>query len=166
MEIVPVDKIPIAGETPTDNLEQIFEICSQMESLCKDLDGVGMAAVQVGIPWKLFIVRFDAFIAENSEFRYFLNCEYSPTEKSGTLRSQEGCLSLRDKQGNLQEFHVPRHESVRITGQRLVRTDAGFELKPVDLVVSKFLGIKFQHEIDHTRQILISDIGTEILRKR
>ena len=53
--LVPVDLIPKAIDTPTDDLMSLFRLVNKMEKLCHDEKGVGLSAVQVGIPWNLFM---------------------------------------------------------------------------------------------------------------
>lgn len=157
MKIVPADKIPKARATPTGDMKQVFETCVQMEKLCRLEGGVGLAAVQVGIPWKLFVVQFPGVL--KPEFRYFMNCQYAPTEHAVKIQSEEGCLSLK---GRL--YSVPRFDSVAIKGHRLSQSADGYKLDSVDMVVRDFLAIKIQHEIDHCYDILISQIGKEIVK--
>lgn len=157
-KIVAVSDIPRAEDVPTDNLIDVFRVCTQMERVCADNDGIGLSAVQVGIPWKLYVVFYEA---ENS-FRYFVNCEYQGHSISGQKCSSiEGCLSLRNE-GKLRRFEVKRFPLIVVTGKELVVTDAGLELKDVNLKLDRTYAIVHQHEIDHHNGILISDIGVEV----
>lgn len=56
MQIIPVEEIPKAEDVPLDNLMKIYKVCLDMEKIC--LDGIGLACPQVGLSWKLFIVRY------------------------------------------------------------------------------------------------------------
>lgn len=151
--IVPVEEIPKAVDVDLNDPVSVYKICKEMEKVCIDSAGLGLAAVQVGIPLKLFIVRFD------DGFRYFVNCSYTSTEKKVT-QSIEGCLSIRGK-----TFLVLRHPSITLTGYELIVRNSD----PIFIPINEFHDknhIVFQHEIDHHLDILISDIGREVqLRK-
>lgn len=153
--IVPVSDIPKGEDVPTDNLIEVFRVCTQLERICHDKEGVGLSAVQVGIPWKLFVT-----LHKGRHFRYFLNCDYAGVGEK--KKSIEGCLSLRTSDGSLRRFELDRFDTIKLTGQELVVTDKGLELKQLDDTVGGFEAIVCQHEIDHHRNVLISDIGVEI----
>jgi peptide deformylase len=159
LKIVPIEDIPKAGDVPTENLIDVFRICTQMEKICTDNDGIGLSAVQVGIPWKLFIVLHDEK-KKGYYYKYLLNCEYAGHGDKG--KSIEGCLSLRNSEGNLRRFEVSRFPNVIVTGKELAITDKGLELKDLKIALDGLYSIVYQHEIDHQNGILISDIGVEV----
>jgi len=163
--IVPVNDIPTdVIDVPLDNLADVYRVCLEMQSLCDLNSGVGLAAVQVGIPWKLFIVKSDGtnpFVPKN-EYGYFLNCDYKPATDSRRVVSLEGCLSVRSETGQLRHFQVQRLNTLILKGYRLF-FDKSLMCENLDREVGLAeQGIVFQHEIDHARQILISDIGNEV----
>lgn len=164
LQIVPVDEIPkveFIKNFDIDNCKNINKLYSffiNMEELCKKENGIGLSAVQLGIPLKLFIVNF------NDKFRYFVNCEYEFIKKSEDIFSVEGCLSIKNASGKTRAFCVPRKSHVRIKGFELVGMDSFF-FKEVDLLLDKKYATVFQHEIDHHRGVLISSIGREIFTK-
>ncbi len=57
LKIVPVVDIPIGETVPTDNLLDIFRIVTQMEQICTEQKGIGLSAVQIGLPFDLFIIQ-------------------------------------------------------------------------------------------------------------
>lgn len=158
LTLVPVNDIPLAEDVPTDNLLSIFRVITQMEHLCEQENGVGLSACQVGIPWKLFVVK-----RQNTHFEYYINCEYTPLgEKMQTI---EGCLSLKNAQGQSRRFEVERNSKINLKGKQLVVTSVP-ELVLVDInqVEEGVDAIIFQHEIDHfwKREKMIDIIGKEI----
>lgn len=155
-KIVPVEEIPLAHETPIENLMGVYSICQRLEILCKKENGVGISAVQAGIDWNLFLAK------TQSGFDYFVNCDYTPASEE-KISSLEGCLSLRDSQNNLRNFEVPRYKSILLTGSMLVKLGNDLILSPLKAVFTGFQAIVYQHEIDHSKGILISDIGVEVL---
>lgn len=157
MNIVPVPEIPLATDVPAENLFKVYDICKQLQALCEQEGGVGIAAVQAGIPWKLFLVKF-----ADSTFGYFVNCEYKPIGEDKILHI-EGCLSLRTSKGKLRTFEVERYRNIEVSGHQLVQEENDLVLKPLaDYFVDGFYAAVFQHEIQHQQNILISDIGKEV----
>lgn len=158
LSIVPVADIPQAVDTPVDNLLSVFRIITQMEQLCTSQNGIGLSAVQVGIPWKLFIVQ------RGIGYEYYINCEYNGIGEK--QKSIEGCLSLRDIQGNLRRFEVERYSSIAVKGKQLkISSDSpSLVLEDVDRMEQDLYAVVFQHEIDHFfgREKMIDIIGTEI----
>ncbi len=118
--------------------------------------GVGLAAPQVGLPIRLFVVDGSPFVEDDPQLkgfkRVFINA-YIVEEEGDEWDFEEGCLSIpgiREK--------VRRPE--RIT---LEYMDENFELKE-----EQFDGLAariIQHEHDHTDGVLFTDLINP-LRKR
>jgi len=163
MQIVPVDQIPPASDVKDApaNLMELYRTCLLMEEVCTNNNGIGLSAVQVGLPWRLFVVR-----GADDKYEYYVDCEYD-SEGEDKFPSVEGCLSLRNADGTLRYWQVERFTKVRIKGRRL-RAKPDLELVEVNFREDDPLYcVVFQHEIDHQRGVLISDIGQEMeLRKR
>jgi len=159
LEIVPLDKIPVAEDVPLDNLMSVYKTCLDLQDACEFGDGVGLSAVQVGIAWKLFVVRY------GNKFSYFVNCKYEPLvdPRLRTLQSIEGCLSLRKDDGSFRSFLVNRYPKIKVTGKSLVVGEYPV-IQDIDLRLSDDrMTVVFQHEIDHQfgTERLISVIGEE-----
>jgi peptide deformylase len=158
LSIVPVDQIPTdVKECPTNDLVGLYAVCLQMQELCVKEHGIGLAAVQVGIPWKLFVVRYND--KAKDQFRFFLNCSYTPLTEDKE-KSLEGCLSLRRPNGDFRHFEVERYKNIRVEGHELI-ADRLLKMEPVVIEPKDLYRFVFQHEIDHQNLVLISDIGTE-----
>jgi len=157
LSIVPVDEIPKGEDVPLDDLLNIFKHGVYMQNLCADLDGIGLSAVQVGVPWNFLVIN------DEKEGGFFLNCSYEGIGEKNQ-DSIEGCLSLRDKKGVLRRFSLKRFEKVRVKGKKLFaqRREPQLVLEDFEKEFDGLFSIVFQHEIDHANQILISDLGTEI----
>lgn len=157
MKIVEINEIPIETQnTPLDNLSKLYSNAQQMEKICAENNGVGLAAAQVGIPWKFFI-----YSDEFGKFHYMIDCEYKPTTEKKHV-SIEGCLSLRNSSNNIRHFKVMRYDSIEVVGKKLIAED---KLIVEDFKKTLTKGLEcaiFQHEIDHQNNILISSIGEEI----
>jgi len=151
-KLVDLKDIPTSTKNPLDHMGpvDVFKICNQMEKVCRDNNGIGLSAVQIGLPWDMFVIN------RNESYEYYLNCKYEPS--GDLIHSVEGCLSLLDESGSLRRFEVRRHSSVFIKGQRL----NGVEVEDFASTEAGLYSIVFQHEIDHSFGIFIKDIGKEI----
>lgn len=105
----------------------------------KDPEGVGLAANQVNLPYKIFLARFDT--KKNSPIYTFINPEI--IEHSDEFQEEdnhtplEGCLSLPKYYG-----HVKRYEWVQLKylNEKLEMKSEKFE---------GFPAVVIQHEMDH-----------------
>jgi peptide deformylase len=144
MEIVSIDEIPIAEKISLDEPLDIFKICLKMQHICEEENGLGISAVQVGLPMQIFL------ILHSDGFRYYANCEYSPEGDNKVFKTLEGCLSLP---GRFFEIENHRWEKIKVSGYRLVIKDSEpvfekFE-EVFDSTGTMANSIVFQHEIDH-----------------
>jgi peptide deformylase len=113
--------------------------------------GVGLAAPQIGISKRLFIVDVATGDDEPSDLRVFINPEIIATEGDTTFN--EGCLSFP----GIQE-EVDR--AAKVTVRALDQNGKPFELEAEGL-----LAIAIQHENDHLNGKLMID-HLSILRRR
>lgn len=131
-----------AEEIPADypNLEQLVE--DMFETLHKSGNGIGLAAPQIGLSLKMFVI--DLSIIEDDEHpewkdfkKTFINAEILETSgKDVTM--EEGCLSLPGIGGN-----VTRKDTVKIKYQ-----DENF--KEHIETITGYPARVIQHEYDHT----------------
>ena len=121
-----------------------------LEALVRDMfdtmyanNGVGLAAIQVGIPLRIFVTDDDP----PNNPRVFINPELNLDDfkEDGVERDIEGCLSLPGLFG-----YVERNRKVKIRYQDL-KGDYHEE------VVEGFLARVIQHEYDHLEGILFID---------
>ena len=167
MEIVPVKDIPKASPVPLDDPLDVYKVCSQMEKVCSEAGGVGLSAVQVGVPWNLFLILVDN---KAKHYRYMVNCEYTPVDEDDRVKTIEGCLSLLNEEGEFRRFEVMRYRAVNVEGLELrCSPDLHFHNHSAvynldDEHSQTPLAIVVQHEIDHAyqRDKMIDAIGTEI----
>lgn len=156
LNLVNIEEIPRSTRDPLKeiSLVEIFKICNRMEQVCLENDGIGLSAVQVGLPWNMFIVH------RNNSFEHYLNCTYSPSGE--VITSIEGCLSLKDSSGSIRRFELQRHSTILVTGQRLSFVD-NISVEDFSFLETGLYSIVFQHEIDHSFGIFIKDKGKEIV---
>ncbi len=120
--------------------ERIQALIDQMEFTMKKAGGVGIAAPQVFIPFRLLIAQKDVMI----------NPEYTPVHRGKTI-SFEGCLSMAYC------GFVTRYRKIKVSytdrnGRRIHKTLRGFS------------AIVVQHEVDHLNGRLFSDGYIEAYR--
>ena len=76
-------------------------------------DGVGLAAPQVGILKRIFVI--DVFDGEG--LRVFINPEI--LETSGSVKDQEGCLSVPEVQGLVERPEYVKVKAINEKGERI-----------------------------------------------
>jgi len=139
---------------PVTQLDKKLEqqILSMLETLnkAKDPEGVGLAAPQVGIDRRLFIVtlngRPEIFI--NPQITYKSEAMFSDVHKKKKDRWLEGCLSVPRIWG-----FVNRHYSIKI---EYVTPEDGL-LVPRERKLEDIESAYVQHEYDHLDGILFTD---------
>ena len=163
MEIVPVELIPEKEniiDAPTDDLVGVFKICQQLEHICSLENGIGLSAVQVGLPWRLFTIK-----DKDGHYDFYLNCDYEPAPDARKVQTHEGCLSLKGDGGSLRFFRVERWSKIILSGERLLTEDKlGLDHMANVGIEDELYAVVFQHEIDHQLgpEGLISHKGNEI----
>ncbi len=131
-----------------DELQQLID---DMAETMYAAPGVGLAAPQVGISQRLFIVDVATEEDEPSDLRVFINPEIIATEGETTFN--EGCLS----------FPGLREDIDRAARVRVRALDR--EGKPFELEAEGLLAIAIQHENDHLNGKLMID-HLSVLRRR
>ncbi|PIE98333.1 MAG: peptide deformylase [Treponema sp.] len=119
--------------------EKLKELTDEMLVLMKKSDGVGLAAPQVGINIRLFVIRIDDGVD-----RVFVNPQIIETSQEQCV-IEEGCLSIP-------KFYAKVQRPSAITVQF-------FDLngKPHTIQASGFLARVIQHENDHLNGVLFID---------
>jgi peptide deformylase len=136
---------PVADVTP-----EIQALVDDMAETMYDAPGCGLAATQLGIPHRIFVVDC-ASEDEPSDLRVFINPEI--IEKDGVQTWEEGCLSFP---GVTEE--IKRAETVKV---RALDRDG----KPFELSADGLLAVAIQHENDHLDGVLMID-KLSALKKR
>lgn len=122
---------------------EVRRFAAEMLELMYAHDGVGLAANQVDLPYRLFVANFAGDrTAKDQEF-VFLNPVI--TRHSGTAEAEEGCLSFPG-------IYAPvrRPEKVTIAAYSLLGEEISLDL-------TGLAARAVQHEIDHLDGILFID---------
>ena len=147
----------VAQDIDAANYPNLKELIDNMYETMYRADGVGLAAPQIGLSERIFVVDLSPMASEeHPEFRdfrkVFVNAHI--TERSGDLvLVEEGCLSIP----GIHE-KVPREGEVTIAY-------LDEELQPREERYSGYMARVIQHEYDHLDGILFTD-RISPLRKR
>ncbi len=133
--------------------EELSKLVADMaDALDQEPDGVALAAPQVGVSWRLFIVRKDRTLPppptdapqRPAEIDVYINPEIVKTSRK-RQRADEGCLSVRGVYGTTR-----RHERVTV---RARREDGSRFTKGAGGLMAQI----FEHETDHLNGVLFTD---------
>ncbi|WP_300346353.1 peptide deformylase [Clostridium sp.] len=118
---------------------RIKTLINDMIETMYDNNGVGLAAPQVGILKKLFVID----VMDGEGARVFINPEI--LEMSGEQTDEEGCLSLPGRHKPVKRANKIKVKALNIEGEE-------FELE-----AEGFLARAIQHENDHLYGVLFID---------
>lgn len=130
------------------NLMEEYLVNSQIEDRAEKYDlrpGMGMAAIQIGVPKRYFVVvqeveeGFDSYIIINPKI-------VSNSTEMIYVEDGEGCLSVNRECEGI----VPRYARVTVEGYDM-------DGNKIKVRAREDLAIAFQHEIDHLNGILFID---------
>lgn len=121
--------------------DSVRAVARRMHVLMREAGGVGLAAPQVGLAWRMFVANVTG---EPEDARVFINPALrEPTRQ--TEPYEEGCLSLP-------------HVTGEITRPRGITIDALDEHgRSVTLIAEGLEARVWQHEYDHLEGVLIID---------
>lgn len=125
---------------------EFSKLIDDMISTAQDLNALGLAAPQIGVSKKLFVMRMDK---TSDDFLVFVNPKIL-VRKDRVTHHGERCLSVPGK-----SFGVPRFKTIVVDA--VDRDGKAFIFK----TRTKITAFTIQHEIDHLNGILVSDKGRE-----
>jgi len=144
-------------EIGTPKLNKIIEDMKKAVDTCDD--GVAIAAPQIGVSLRIFVVSPKAFIAPDEEitdeklkkFKHlvFINPKIKKLS-SKTTQLDEGCLSVRGVFGKIRRSEKASIEAIDENGKKVSRGAGGL------------LAEVFQHETDHLDGVLFVDKATDL----
>lgn len=148
-ESVPIEQIK------SDKVQKIIE--DMKNSLAKEDEGVAIAAPQIGISLRIFVVSKKIFqlidAGKNGKDKFddlvFINPEIVKLSKEKEVM-EEGCLSVRDYYGKIKR-------STKATVRAYDGNGNVFERGG-----SHLLAQIFQHEIDHLNGVLFTDSAKDV----
>jgi len=122
--------------------DAVHDAVEQMFDIMYEAGGIGLAANQVALPWRLFVVNLEARPDAGDEL-VFINPTLS--RPRGTAIQEEGCLSLPGLR-----MDVRRPEQVVVDAWSL-------EGEQIHLDLDGLLARVVQHEFDHLEGRLFTD---------
>lgn len=135
----------------TEITPELKSTVRKMFDLMYEARGIGLAANQVGLPYRFFIVNATADPAETEEELVFINPEI--IRRKGSAEGEEGCLSLPELYGD-----VPRAEEIVVEAYDL--NGEGFGIEAEELMARVI-----QHESDHLDGVLFFDRMSDFARQ-
>ncbi|BDW98674.1 peptide deformylase [Maricaulis maris] len=138
---------------PVDQVDDALrELMDDMLQTMYAADGIGLAAIQVGVPKRIIVMDL-AGRDEDPQPRYFVNPVLS--DPSDTLKPyEEGCLSVPTVYDE-----VERPDRIRI--QYL-----DYDGNPQDEIAEGMFAVCIQHEMDHLEGVLFIDYLSRLKRTR
>jgi len=121
---------------------ELVEMVKQMFALMYQAEGVGLAANQVDLPFRLFVANPKAS-PDSGEEMVFINPIIS--QQKGNAEADEGCLSLPGLYGP-----VKRAKQIHVSAYNL-------QGEEINATVSGFLARVIQHETDHLDGVMFTD---------
>lgn len=155
----------VAKEVPLETIgsEKINKLLAEMsEALEKCEDGVALAAPQIGVSLRIFVVSPRAFqMGQNPEADLLTKKEadklvyINPVIIRKSSKKEildEGCLSVRGIFGKIKRYEKVTLSAYDEHGQRFTRGATGL------------LSEIFQHETDHLEGILFIDTAKDLIK--
>ncbi len=122
---------------------ELCDLIEQMFDLMYAAKGVGLAANQVALPYRLFVINPTGKREEEDQEFVFINPQI--TRRNGSEEDEEGCLSLP-------EIYGPVPRATRIVIDAFDQNGEQFEMDLED-----FPARVVQHEYDHIEGIMFID---------
>lgn len=133
--------------------QEIKLLCSRLVEIAESTvttegwRSAGLAAIQIGAPLRLFVVR----VSQQNSFQIFINPQLEFLGEATDMRD-ESCLSIPHVTGK-----VSRHKRIRLT---YTDENGNVRTEKYDGFVARVI----QHEYDHLNGILFTDKATEVKR--
>ena len=146
LEIITIGHPTLTMVAQEVSLEEIKtqEFQSFLDDMLKTMrkaGGVGLAAPQVNISKRIFVIKPSLF----KKAQFIINPVIDYNEELGKKASKEGCLSIPGK-----SFTVDRYKEINVT---YYDRKANYKAEKA----TGFRAIVMQHEFDHLNGIMISD---------
>jgi len=132
--------------------DEIRTLVADMFETMYEAPGIGLAAIQVGVPRRVVVMDLSKREAE-AEPRVFINPEITWSSEEQSLY-EEGCLSIPDV-----------HEDVERPARVKIRY-LDLEGKPHEEDAEGLFATCIQHEVDHVNGVLFVDHISKLKRER
>ncbi len=122
---------------------ELRRMVEEMFELMYEARGIGLAANQVDLPYRMFVLNLQSDPELKEEERVFINPVI--THRKGSAQREEGCLSLPELFAE-----VTRPEKVKVNAFDLSGNELTLELDGL-------FARAFQHEVDHLDGVMFID---------
>ncbi len=122
---------------------KLRKMIAEMLELMYSDRGIGLAANQVDLPYRFFVMNIKADSTEKEEEHVFLNPVIS--KRSGSAEAEEGCLSLP-------EIYAPVRRP-----EKIVLSAYGLDGREITYKLDGLYARAVQHEVDHLDGVLFVD---------
>ena len=145
--------VPVA-DIKTPAIQNIIR--DMFDALHKEVDGAALAAPQVGVPLRIFVLSERVFgeasnheaASKDPHFVYINPVIIKRSKRTHTV--DEGCLSVRGKYGTIDRATHVTIEAYDEHGKKFTRGAGGL------------LAQAFQHETDHLDGVLFTDSANSV----
>jgi peptide deformylase len=156
---------PVPGVREGEVSDEVRQVAERMLALMREADGIGLAAPQVGLAWRMFVV--DVPPPEDEDGEELTGETEHPTFTDGPEvyinpvfarpvgppeAMEEGCLSLPGIRGDVLRPPTVTISALDLDGQSFTQTASGL------------LARCWQHEMDHLDGVLIISRFTQVSR--
>lgn len=138
----------LRSDLGSQKLKKIITDMKTALSSCED--GVAIAAPQIGIPLRIFIVSKKVLGEKAKEDMIFINPKITKSSKK-MVDMEEGCLSVRWIYGKVKRKEKTTVSAWDENGETFTRNGSGL------------MAQIFQHETDHLDGILFIDKATDLV---
>jgi peptide deformylase len=122
---------------------KVLYVADAMLDLMYEHHGLGLAAPQVGMPFRMFVANYAADREQRELEGVYLNPVI--VEKRGTMEGEEGCLSFPQLYQNVRRAKTVRVQAYNRTGELIEHEFSDLQARI------------WQHEIDHLDGVLFID---------
>jgi len=143
-------KVSEPVETVDDELRALMD---DMLETMYDAPGIGLAAVQIGVPKRVIVMDISRGEEAEREPRYFVNPEITWASEE-TQPYEEGCLSVPDI---YDEIERPARVKLRYLN---------YQGEAVEEEAEGIFAVCIQHEMDHLEGVLFIDHLSRLKRER
>jgi peptide deformylase len=150
--ILPDKRLRSVSKPVVEISDEIRTLVADMFETMYEAPGIGLAAIQVGVPSRVIVMDLSKREAE-AEPRVFINPEITWSSEEKSLY-EEGCLSIPDV-----------HEDVERPARVKIRY-LDLEGKPHEEDAEGLFATCIQHEVDHVNGVLFIDHISKLKRER
>ena len=125
--------------------EEIQTLLNDMAETMYDAPGIGLAAPQIGVPVRAIVVDVGSNKESGRESKLYKIINPEIVQSAGTVKGEEGCLSIPDVNEEVSRFETVVVEGLDENGEKII------------IEADDMLSICLQHEIDHLNGVLFTD---------